>query len=127
MPLNGLGTVYRALGRHEEAIAEYQRAIELDKNNAAAYSSLAACYRKLGREAEYGIQIKIARELMAKESEYSRACLEAISGNVEEALALLQVALEKRQESLAWARRDPDFDFIRDDPRFKALVGSEET
>jgi hypothetical protein len=21
------------------------------------------------------------------------------------------------------ARRDPDFDFIRDDPRFKALVG----
>jgi hypothetical protein len=35
------------------------------------------------------------------------------------------IALEKKQTSYAWARRDPDFDFIRDDLRFKELVGEE--
>jgi len=60
---------------------------------------------------------------MTKENEYSRACFESICGNVDEALTLLKVAFEKKQASLEWARRDPDFDFIRDDPRFKALVG----
>ena len=54
---------------------------------------------------------------------YNRACLESFDGNVDEALALLKVAMEKKQTLLAWARRDPDFDFICEDVRFKALVG----
>ena len=62
-------------------------------------------------------------QLTVKETEYDRACFESICGNVDEALALLKVALEKKQTPFAWARRDPDLDFIRDDPRFKALVG----
>jgi len=63
---------------------------------------------------------------MARESEYNRACFEAICGNVEEALALLKVALEKKQASLEWARGDPDFASIREDARFRALVGEGE-
>jgi hypothetical protein len=31
--------------------------------------------------------------------------------------------LNKKQIPVAWLRRDPDFDFIRDAPRFKALAG----
>jgi tetratricopeptide (TPR) repeat protein len=118
-----LGNDFRALGRHEEAIAAYQHAIGLNPKLGKAHFSLAACYRKLGREAEYAEQIKIARKLIAQENEYNRACLESVCGNVDEALRLLKIALEKKQISSAWARRDPDFDFIRDDPRFKALVG----
>jgi hypothetical protein len=53
----------------------------------------------------------------------NRPRFESICGNVYEALVLLKVALEKKQTSLAWARRNPDFELIRDDPRFKALVG----
>jgi hypothetical protein len=85
--------------------------------------SLVGILRKLGREAEAQAQIEIARSLMAKENEYNRACFESICGNVEQALALLKVALEKKQTSLEWARRDPDFDSIREEPGFKALVG----
>ena len=55
---------------------------------------------------------------------YNRACLRPFDGNVDEALALLKVAMEKKHMSLAWTRRDPDFELIRDDPRFKALVGA---
>jgi tetratricopeptide (TPR) repeat protein len=123
-PHKGLGNIYTDLGRYDDAIAEFQRAIGLNPKLAMAYSSLAACYRKLGRETEYTEQIKIARELITNEQEYNRACFESVSGNLNEALALLKVALEKKQVSPAWARRDPDFDFIRDDPRFKALLGA---
>jgi tetratricopeptide (TPR) repeat protein len=118
-----LADIYQIIGRYEKALNEYQKSVELDPQRGMRRASLAGILRKLGREAEAAEQIKIARELMVRENEYNRACLESICGNVEEALALLKVALEKKQASLEWAQRDPDFDFIRDDPRFKALVG----
>jgi tetratricopeptide (TPR) repeat protein len=122
-PHYGLGTVYYQLGQYDQALAAYQRAIELDPKYAMAHSSLAGCYRKLGRESEAAEQIKIARELMAKENEYNRACFESICGNADAALALLKVAIEIQPRDRELARRDPDFDFIRADARFIALVG----
>jgi Flp pilus assembly protein TadD len=122
-PHNGMGVVYQILGQYENALKEYQTAVELDPKGGSFRSSLASILRKLGRESEAAEQIKIARELMAKENEYSRACFESICGNVDAALALLKVALEKSPGNREWARRDPDFDFIREDARFKALVG----
>ena len=123
-PHNGLGYMYQELGRTDDAIAAYQRAIELDPKLAVPRFSLIACLRKLGREAEAAEHLTIARELIGKETEYNRACFEAVCGSVDEALALLKVALEKKQVSLAWARRDPDFEALRSDPRFLALVGA---
>jgi tetratricopeptide (TPR) repeat protein len=122
----GLADVYVRLGRYDEAIAAYRRAIELDPKKPLALASLAACYRRLGREAEYVQQVKIARELTEKwtDDEYNGACFEALCGNVDEALALLKVALEKKQLTPDHARRDTDFDFIREDPRFNALLSS---
>lgn len=120
---NGLGSVYAKQGKPDEAIAAFQKAIKLDPKRATANISLAGCYRKLGREADAAKQVEITRPLMEKESEYNRACFASICGDTEEALHLLKIALEKKQTSLAWARRDPDFDFIRDDPHFKELVG----
>jgi Flp pilus assembly protein TadD len=122
-PHNGLGNVYQLLGQYEKALSAYQKAVELAPEGGAYRASLASVLRKLGREAEAQAQMEIARPLMAKENEYNRACFESICGNVEQALALLKVALEKKQTSQEWARRDPDFDSIREDPGFKALVG----
>lgn len=120
---NKLGNMYRDLGRYDDAIAAYQRAIDLIPRNATFRVSLAGLYRKLGHKTEYEKQIKLVRELIVNENEYNRARFDAICGNVDEAFSLLKVALEKKQTSKEWARRDPDFDFIRDDPRFKTLVG----
>jgi tetratricopeptide (TPR) repeat protein len=122
-PHNGIGNVYQLLGQHEKALGVYKKAVELAPEGGTYRSSLVGILRKLGRESEAAEQIKIARELMAKENEYNRACFESICGNVDEALALLKVALEKSPGNREWARRDPDFDFIREDARFKALVG----
>jgi tetratricopeptide (TPR) repeat protein len=124
-PYLTLGVIYMALNRLDEAIATLERGIELGPENASERSSLAGAYLRLGRKAEYREQVTIARELIGKEDEYNRACYEAICGNADEALQLLKVALQKRQTSMEWVQRDPDLDFIRDDPRFKELVGEE--
>ena len=124
-PHNGLGNVYAGLGRQEEAIASYQRAIELDPNDAAFQSSFAAACRELGREQEYEEHIQRARGLMANESDYNKDCIESVTGNVDAALEYLAKALEQRPGLRAWARRDPDLAFIRDDPRFRELVGDD--
>ncbi len=52
---------------------------------------------------------------------------EAICGNVDEAHALLKAALEKKLETIAWARHDPDFESLRTDPRFVEMVGATDT
>jgi len=60
--------------------------------------------------------------LIQKENEYNQACFESICGNMDKALELLEIGLEKKQSSKKWARQDPDFENLRDDSRFKALV-----
>jgi len=115
----------QTLGRDTEAIPIFEQAIKLSPKKAALHVSLAASYRKLNRQAGYAAEIQAAGESIANESEYNRACFESVRGNTDEALALLKVALEKKQQRLDWVRRDPDLDFIRDDLRFKALVQSE--
>ena len=49
---------------------------------------------------------------------------ELISGyDVDRALSLLRVAIEKHQVQREWIQRDPDLESIRDDPRFNELLG----
>lgn len=120
---NGLGNVYNHLGRYDKAIAAYQQAIRLDPMLALPHMCLAACYRKLGERAKYEEQVALARQQMDQQSVYNRACFEAVCENVEEALVLLQEAIAKTPRYHLLARRDPDFDFIRHDARFQALVG----
>ncbi len=65
----------------------------------------------------------MTRPLMEKENEYNRACFASIFGEVDQALALLKIAIEKKPSQRELARRDPDFEWIREDPRFQELVG----
>jgi tetratricopeptide (TPR) repeat protein len=121
-PHNKMGVVYQLLGQYEKAEESFRKAVELDPQDGAYRSSFVGILRKLGREPEAAEQIRVTRKLIAKEITYSRACFEAICGNADMALALLRLALEKREESLEWVERDPDFDSLRGDPRFAALI-----
>jgi len=119
-----LGLVYAALKRYDEAIRAFQKVVELNPDYNLAHCTLAGYYRRLGQENEAQKHITIALPTMKDETEYNRACFEAICGNNDQALALLNEALEKKQTTPDWVRRDPDFEFIRDDPRFQALVSA---
>jgi len=61
------------------------------------------------------------------ESDYNNACLEAICGNNERALELLEVALESKQTYVTWAQNDPDFHSLHNDHRFQMLLSAHAT
>ena len=44
-----LGNVFVSTGRYEDAVREFQRSLELDRNNDQTLRSLAAAYQKLGK------------------------------------------------------------------------------
>jgi quercetin dioxygenase-like cupin family protein len=54
---------------------------------------------------------------------YGLACVDALDGHTEEALSSLRKAIELRSEVTEWAQKDSDLDRIREDERFKSLVG----
>jgi tetratricopeptide (TPR) repeat protein len=118
-----LGLVYAALERYQDAIGAFQRVVELNPNYNLAHCTLAGYYRRLGQETEARRHITIALPTMKDETEYNRACFAAICGDADQALTLLRESLEKKQTTQDWVRRDPDFEFVRSDPRFAELVG----
>jgi tetratricopeptide (TPR) repeat protein len=114
-----LGTLHAAEGNYAAAIVEMEKVIELNPIFLFAHCALASYLRRLGKNEESQLHISIAAPFMAGEKEYDRACFESIRGNIEVALSLLKVALEKKQTTIEWIRRDSDIDFIRRDPRYE--------
>lgn len=55
---------------------------------------------------------------------YDLACLEAVEGQHERALATLRKAIELRPEAATWARDDDDFASLKDDPGFRSLTNA---
>jgi tetratricopeptide (TPR) repeat protein len=118
-----LGLLYACLGRTEDAICAFQRVIEIDPGHSLAHATLGGYYRKMGLEELAQKHIgKAMKSIFDSENEYNRACLAAICGNADEALELLRVALRNKQTYVDWILRDPDLDFIRQDPRFRQLI-----
>lgn len=50
------------------------------------------------------------------------ACLHAMSGRKEESLALLEKVFSRGWGKRDWIEHDPDYDLLRDDPRFQRLL-----
>jgi tetratricopeptide (TPR) repeat protein len=118
-----LALVYAAVGRHDDAIHAFERVIDVDPEHGLAHATLGGYYRKNGNDELAKVHIEKARNLLGNdENEYNRACMESISGNADRSLELLEIALKNKQTYVNWARKDPDFDFIRGDPRFQTLL-----
>jgi Flp pilus assembly protein TadD len=118
-----LALVYACEGRMEDAIDALQRVIEIDPDHGLAHAALGGYYRKMGLEDLAQKHVgKAMKSIFDSENEYNRACLAAICGDTDQALRLLRVALQNKQTYVDWILRDPDLDFIRQDPRFKQLI-----
>ncbi|MFQ5409839.1 MAG: tetratricopeptide repeat protein, partial [Anaerolineales bacterium] len=117
-----LGKVLTLMDHTREARAEYERAVEQSPAFAAAHIALAGGYRRQGKNGPFTKAIDHARSVTDDGNEYDRAVLEALCDQIDEALDLLDAALQHKQTTVAWARRDPDLSFVRDNPRFEAIV-----
>lgn len=121
-PRRLLGYVYDWLGRHAEAIVQLEQAVSFAPQDYEARAALAKVYRTAGRQQDADEHYAIAKEMALKDDEYGQACFEVVSGNLEQAWALLDVALTQGQVQKGWLRIDPEFTFVTDDPRFQALI-----
>jgi tetratricopeptide (TPR) repeat protein len=118
-----LGLMYAAERRESEAVLAFQKVLELNPQHMLAHASLGSHYRKMGMDEQAQTHIKLALGAnFANENEYNRACLEAICGNKDRAIELLEVALQTKQTYINWVRKDPDLDSLHGDYRFETLL-----
>ncbi len=117
-----LGSLYAAYGNFNVAISEMQKVLEMDPTSTYAHCALANYFRRLGYPDKAKYHVDFAMPFMKNEKEYDRACFESVRGETNLALQFLETALQKKQTSIALAQADMDLDFIRQDPRFEALV-----
>jgi len=53
---------------------------------------------------------------------YNVACAYSVLGDIDDALEMLDHAVQQGRGNLEWIEKDPDFDPLRPDPRFQAIV-----
>ncbi len=121
---------YSALGRLQEAEDSYRRAIpliekhlELNPDDVRAVTMGAVSLARLGqREAGFAwAERALAIDPADAGVKYNVACLYAVQGEKDRAIALLEEAVEAGFAHRDWVEHDPDLDSLRDEPRFQAL------
>ena len=119
-----LGIGYEGTGKKLEAVAEYQKALELSSGDQDAAASLAHAYVGIGRRAEAE---KILHELdqKSKTSYISPYVIATIYASLDEkgkAFAYLEKALQEKALDMTWhLKADARIDNLRSDPRFQSL------
>jgi hypothetical protein len=83
--------------------------------------------RPLYEEGKYAEAAERGRELIEERPDdgylyFNTACCESLAGQTDEAVGHLRRAIELWDGCRELARHDPDFDALRDDPSFRALV-----
>jgi len=118
----GLVTLLRQTAREPEALTLAEKWLVVAPNEVDALILAANLSRKLDRPNERDLFINRAREQVGETEMYARACIEAVAGNGDAALDMLKRASEDKDFDADWAKRDPDLEWIRDDPRFGEIV-----
>jgi Flp pilus assembly protein TadD len=113
----------RLNNREDEAIPFIEKWMQLEPDNFDPPLALASVHKKLGHPAESAKFAAQARTLMKPEDWYNLACLESVCGNVDVGIEHLRRAAQVGKLNRKHAKRDPDLEWIRDDPRFKEIVG----
>jgi len=119
-----LGIGYEGTGKKLEAVAEYQKALELSAGDQDAEAALAHGYVGIGRRADAE---RILQDLNQKSkssyvSPYVMATVHAALGEKEKAFAYLEKALQEKALDMTWSlKADPRIDNLRADPRFQSL------
>ena len=120
-----LGVGYEGMGKLQEAIPEYQKAMEMSDGDQGPTVSLAHAYLAFGKRAE-GENILHHLERESKSAyfpPYMIATIYAGLGEKDRAFEFLEKAYLERSLDLPWLLKgDPRIDNLRSDARFQRLV-----
>ena len=119
-----LGFAYWQKGMLEEAVAAYERAVELEPHDLGLKADLAIVYAAAGKRAQAQ---KILEEFEEKaRREYVSALRLAMAhmavGDLDGTFAWLDKMYEERTPGLIWMNQHPRYDRLRGDPRFHELM-----
>ena len=119
-----LGMTYGKTGRYEDAIRELKKAVELDPSASQSLVELGYVYAVSGKKAEAEDLIRQLKLKVSKSGtdSYLLAPIYAGLGDRDQALAWLEKAYAEHSLWMIFLNVDPDFDAVRTDPRFVALV-----
>ena len=117
------GLVQEQRQDYEEAIAAFQRAIELSPPSPRIQGALGRIYARAGRKQE-ALEILAQLDALSKQryiSPFEVALIYFALGRKEEAFERLTRAYQDRCFELITIKVDPRFDSVRSDPRFTSL------
>ena len=112
------------MGRLPDAIRELEKARSLSPESARNLGTLGDAYGRAGRRAE---ALKLADELAARSKSgyvspiYSAEIYMGV-GDRARAMEFLEKGLGDRSDWMPQLKFEPEFDLMRDDPRFQALL-----
>ncbi|HEX8566868.1 MAG TPA: protein kinase [Pyrinomonadaceae bacterium] len=116
--------ILRYLNRLEESISHAEAAVELSNANPWLVGNLAATYARAGQR-ERALEVLSGLGISAGEryvSPYSMAIAYYFLGETERVFARLEEAYAARDVWLIWLGVEPQFDSLREDPRFQDLL-----
>ena len=115
---------YLKTGRNDEAIAEFQKTMELVGRNSSSFGELAVAYAVSGRTKEAQAMIKELEVLYRNKQAEGKdiAIVYASLGDKDKAFEWLEKDFSSRTVSLPEIRWSSGWEPLRDDPRYKDLL-----
>jgi adenylate cyclase len=120
--LKAVGTEAEILLAHQHALEVSERYLSLNPDDALAWSRAANDLILTG-EIEKGLSYADrALALQPSFCRYNVACAYELAGKTDRALELLEEHANSGAVLIDWLLQDSDWDGVRDDPRFQAIV-----
>ena len=118
------GQAYRLIEDYERAIDLLQESAGIDSHNVRTYLALGWCFKRRGL-INLAIQaLESANEVDSESGiiHYNLACYWSLAGNPSSAIHHLARALEISPEYREYVASEKDFDQIRENPEFQAVL-----
>ena len=118
------GQALRTMERFRNALGPLQLAVQLDPKDVNIHLALGWCYKRTDQlkkaieSLESGLEIEPELAIL----HYNLACYWSLAHSKRKSLQYLKRALEIDENYRLLIDSEPDFDFVRDDPRFRALI-----
>jgi TolB-like protein/Flp pilus assembly protein TadD len=118
------GMTLNAVGQYAEAVTLSEKTLENDPNNQQMLMVAGYAYGRLAKRADAERVIEKFREI--SKTQYVIPSFVAVvfgaMGEKDKAFAELEKSIEQRDSWFRWAKVEPLFDPLRDDPRFAGLL-----
>lgn len=120
------GETLRALERYEEALVPLERIARATPEDMHVWLALGWCYKRIGRLDRAVRAVEQALKFEPKEAilHYNLACYLSLAGDKGRALRHLSKAFTFDPGYRGMVESEPDFDPIRSDPGFQALLST---